>query len=293
MLTDVEKEESAPLTVAGCGRRSRGLGGLPARKVMNIWRHGIDTARITEILTDPVTLDLVQRQPIMQIAYVAADGSPRAVPLGYLLRDGKFVFFTIPSSDKVAALNHDPRIAITIDDYPPPCCLLVRGIAMLREEDGVPEEYLEASFRTMPEDQHAGFGEQVRALYDSMVRIEVTPTWVRLNDFQRTAPRAVERLVQAKHGSWTPRSSLGSTRLQPLEAYWGDFPTTVGESSPLPRRRRDLVTNQVDGLHQASADDADTGIHVRKRAPVTQLWRFARAVRGRSPLAVRRAAHHR
>ena len=41
---------------------------------------------------------------------------------------------------------------------------------------------------------------QVRALYDSMVRIVVTPTWVRLNDFQRTAPRAVERLVRAKQG---------------------------------------------------------------------------------------------
>jgi len=71
----------------------------------------------------------------------------------------------------------------------------------LREEDGVPEEYLEASFRTMPADQHAGFEQQVRALYDSMVRIEVSPTWVRLNDFQRTAPRAVERLVQAKQGA--------------------------------------------------------------------------------------------
>ena len=160
----------------------------------------MDTARITEILTDPVTLDLVERQPIMQIAYAAADGSPRAVPLGYLLREGKFLCFTIPSSDKVAALHRDPRIALTIDVYPPPCCLLVRGTAELREEDGVPDEYLEASFRTMPEGQHAGFEEQVRALYDSMVRIVVTPTWVRLNDFQRTAPRAVERLIQAKQG---------------------------------------------------------------------------------------------
>jgi hypothetical protein len=33
-----------------------------------------------------------------------------------------------------------------------------------------------------------------------MVRVVVTPTWARLNDFQRTAPRAVERLVQAKQG---------------------------------------------------------------------------------------------
>jgi nitroimidazol reductase NimA-like FMN-containing flavoprotein (pyridoxamine 5'-phosphate oxidase superfamily) len=64
----------------------------------------MDPARITEILTDTVTVDLVERQPIMQIAYAAADGSPRAVPVGYLLREGKFLFFTIPSSDKVAAL---------------------------------------------------------------------------------------------------------------------------------------------------------------------------------------------
>ena len=158
----------------------------------------MDTARIAEILTDPVTVELVERQPIMQIAYGAADGSPRAVPLGYLLREGRFVFFTIPSSDKVASLRRDPRIALTIDTSPPPCCLLVRGTVELCEEDGVPDEYLEASFRTMPKEQHAGFEEQVRALYDSMVRIVVTPTWVRLNDFQRTAPRAVERLVQAK-----------------------------------------------------------------------------------------------
>jgi hypothetical protein len=160
----------------------------------------VDASRISEILDDPVTLDLVERQPIMQIAYAAADGSPRAVPVGYLLRGGKFLFFTIPTSDKVAALHRDPRVALTVDVYPPPCCLLVRGTAELREEAGVPDEYLEASFRTMPADQHAGFEQQVRALYDSMVRVEISPTWVRLNDFQRTAPRAVERLVQAKQG---------------------------------------------------------------------------------------------
>ncbi len=160
----------------------------------------MDTAHITEILTDTVTLDLVKKQPITQIAYTATDGGPRAVPLGYLLRDGKFLFFTIPTSDKVAALHRDPRIALTIDVYPPPCCLLVRGTAELREEAGVPDEYLEASFRTMPADQHAAFADQVRALYESMVRVVVTPTWLRLNDFQRTAPRAVERLVEAKQG---------------------------------------------------------------------------------------------
>jgi hypothetical protein len=68
----------------------------------------MDTARITGILTDPVTVDLVERQPIMQIGYAAPDGSPRAVPIGYLLREGKFLAFTIPTSDKVAALRRDP-----------------------------------------------------------------------------------------------------------------------------------------------------------------------------------------
>ncbi|MBA8792956.1 hypothetical protein FHX74_000550 [Friedmanniella endophytica] len=158
----------------------------------------MEPSRITEILRDPVTRDLTDRQPIGQIAYAAADGSPRVVPLGYLLREDRFVFFTVPGSDKVAALRRDPRIALSVDTYPPPCCLLVRGTAELREEPGVPEEYLEASYRTMPAEQHAGFAAQVRSLYDSMVRITVTPTWVRLNDFQRTAPRAVERLVAAK-----------------------------------------------------------------------------------------------
>jgi hypothetical protein len=160
----------------------------------------MESARIADILADPVTLNLVEQQPICRIAYAAADGSPRAVPVGYLLREGTFLFFTVPSSDKVADLQRDPRIALTIDVYPPPCCLLVRGTAELREEEGVPDEYLEASFRTMPREQHAGFEQQVRALYDSMVRVVVTPTWVRLNDFQRTAPRAVERLVRAKQG---------------------------------------------------------------------------------------------
>src|SRR5436305_1809130 len=115
-------------------------------------RRDMDSAQIDEILTDPVTLDLVDRQPIMQIAYSAADGSPRAVPIAYLLRNGKFLCFTIPISDKVAALRHDPRIALTIDVMPPPCCLLVRGTAELLEDAGVPDEYLEASFRTMPAD---------------------------------------------------------------------------------------------------------------------------------------------
>lgn len=156
---------------------------------------------VINVLTDPVTVELVERSPLMRIAYTGVDGAPRVVPLGYLLRDEKFVFCTVTGSAKVAALRRDPRVAITIDDLSPLCCLLVRGRARVEIVDGVPQDYLDAAWRGMPPEAHEGFEQQVRALYDQMARITVTPTWARLNDFVRTAPRAVERLVAEKSGS--------------------------------------------------------------------------------------------
>jgi hypothetical protein len=158
----------------------------------------MDAEQISAILRDLVTVDLVDRVTVMRFAYNAADGSPRVVPVGYLLRDETFSFCTIPASDKVPALQRDPRVAITVDSTDPLCCLLVRGQAAVEIVPGVPDDYLEASHRGMPVEQHAGFDEQVRGLYDSMARITITPTWVRLNDFNRTAPRAVEKLIAAK-----------------------------------------------------------------------------------------------
>ena len=39
---------------------------------------------------------------------------------------------------------------------------------------------------------------EVRSLYDRMVRIVVTPTWVKLIDFETTLPSAVEELVRQR-----------------------------------------------------------------------------------------------
>ena len=157
-------------------------------------QHEIDT-----ILSDDVTHALIERSPLMRIAYTGRDGAPRVVPLGYIVRDGKFVFCTFDSAAKVAALQADPRVAITIDTaIPELCCLLVRGTVDVEIVDGVPPEYLEASFRGVPAEQHEAFEQQVRGLYDRMARITVTPTFVRLNDFQRTAPKGVERLMREK-----------------------------------------------------------------------------------------------
>jgi hypothetical protein len=161
----------------------------------------MDQHQIDATLTDPVTLALLERSPLMRIAYTGKDGAPRVVPLAYVVRDGRFVFCTAPSSAKTAALTADPRVAITIDTpHPELCCLLVRGTVTCEIVDGVPPEYLEASYRTVPTDQHEDFERQVRGLYDTMARFIVTPTFVRLNDFTRTAPKAVEQLIAAKSG---------------------------------------------------------------------------------------------
>ena len=152
-------------------------------------------------LSDPVTLELIERSPLLRVAYTGLDGAPRVVPLAYVLRDGTFVFCTAANSAKVAALRNDPRVALTIDVALPPCCLLVRGTATVEIVDGVPDEFLAASRRNVPDEAFEQFEAQVRGLYDRMARIVVTPTFARLNDFQRTAPRAVERLVAAKSAS--------------------------------------------------------------------------------------------
>jgi nitroimidazol reductase NimA-like FMN-containing flavoprotein (pyridoxamine 5'-phosphate oxidase superfamily) len=158
----------------------------------------VHTDAINAIMADSVTLDLIEKSPLLRIAYTGCDGAPRAVPLAYVVRDNQFVFCTIPSSDKVEALRADPRVAITIDVGSPPCCLLVRGTAEVEFVEGVPEEYLAASKRNVAPEGWEDFEAQVRHLYDSMARVVITPTWVRLNDFVRTAPRAVERVVAAK-----------------------------------------------------------------------------------------------
>ena len=167
------------------------LEGAPAMKI----------DAVTAVLTDPVTVEHIERTPLMRLAYTGLDGAPRVVPLAYIERNGEIVFCTIPRSAKVPALRRDPRVAITIDSGDPLCCLLLRGTAEVEIVEGVPDEYLEANRRTMPPEAHAGFEQQVRGLYDRMARVVITPHFARLNDFVRHAPKAVEQVVAEKSAS--------------------------------------------------------------------------------------------
>lgn len=155
---------------------------------------------VAQVMALPITRQLLRSEPILHLSYTARDGGPRVIPIAYAWDEGCFRMWTIPASAKVRALQADPRVAITIDILgPPPRVLLARGRATLTTVNGVPDGYLQASHRTMPPQARDGFDAQVRALYQQMVAITITPDWARLIDFETTAPAAVEKLVREQN----------------------------------------------------------------------------------------------
>jgi hypothetical protein len=148
---------------------------------------------------DPFAQQLLTSRLPARLAYIALDGTPRAIPIAFHFSGQAFVLATPDIAPKVAALQANPAVALTIDtDTQPPLALLVRGMATISFVDGVVPEYLEANRRMLPEEAWAGFEEQVTFLYDRMARIEITPTWAKMLDFQTRAPETVMKLAAAK-----------------------------------------------------------------------------------------------
>ena len=156
--------------------------------------------KITEVLNQPISQELLSRD-VTRLAYVAKDGTPRNIPIGFTWNGSEIVVCTPKNAPKLKALSENPIVALTIDtEVHPPKILLIRGRAELDFVDGIPEEYLKAnsSYEMTPE-QRVEWEAEVRSLYrDGMVRIVVTPTWAKLIDFETTLPSAVEELVRQR-----------------------------------------------------------------------------------------------
>ena len=154
---------------------------------------------ITEILNRPYSQELLARD-LTRLAYVAKDGMPRNVPIGFTWNGAQIVMCTPPNAPKLRSLSENPMVALTIDtEVHPPKILLIRGRAELDVVEGIPDEYLEASGTyQMTPDQRVEWEAGVRSLYDGMVRIVVTPTWAKLIDFETTLPSAIEELVRQR-----------------------------------------------------------------------------------------------
>lgn len=154
---------------------------------------------IAEVLNRPYSRELLARD-LARLAYVAEDGTPRAIPIAFSWTGSEIVMCTAKNAPKNPALRRNPAVALTIDtEEHPPKMLLIRGRAELELVDGVPDEFLEmnGTYKMTPE-QRVEFETEVRSLYDSMVRIVVTPTWAKLIDFETTLPSAVDELARQR-----------------------------------------------------------------------------------------------
>jgi Pyridoxamine 5'-phosphate oxidase len=154
---------------------------------------------IAEVLKKPISEEMLDRD-LARLAYVAKDGTPRVVPLAFTWNGTEVVMCTTTNAPKLASLRQNPAVALTIDtEVHPPKILLLRGEAVLDEVEGIPDEYLQMNGTyAMTAEQRVEWEAEVRSLYDRMVRIVVTPTWVKLIDFETTLPSAVEELVRQR-----------------------------------------------------------------------------------------------
>jgi Pyridoxamine 5'-phosphate oxidase len=158
-----------------------------------------EPSEVAEVLDKPISREMLDRD-LLRLAYVAKDGTPRVVPIGFTWNGSEVVMCTATNAPKLASLRRNPAVALTIDtEVHPPTLLLIRGEAVLDEVEGIPDEYLQASgtYEMTPE-QRVEWEAGVRSLYDSMVRIVVTPTWAKLIDFDETLPSPVEELVRRR-----------------------------------------------------------------------------------------------
>jgi Pyridoxamine 5'-phosphate oxidase len=158
---------------------------------------------IRAAMEDPVARRLLASANPARLAYIALDGTPRVIPVGFHWSGMTLVIGTVPGSAKVAALKANPVVALTIDTSPPawpPNVLLIRGTAEVSMVDGVFPEYVAGARKVTPAEEFPRWEEGVHALYDQMARIDVTPTWVKIHDFETRLPQAVEDLAKAKFG---------------------------------------------------------------------------------------------
>lgn len=160
----------------------------------------MQTSEIREILDHPISQELLNRD-LTRLAFIALDGTPRCIPIGFVWNGSEIVMCTTKNAFKLRALQRNPGVALTIDtEVHPPRVLLIRGQAELDPTDGIPEEYLQINDSyTMTREQRVEWEAGVKSLYvDGMVRILVAPTWAKLLDFETTLPTAVEELIRQR-----------------------------------------------------------------------------------------------
>jgi uncharacterized protein YndB with AHSA1/START domain/DNA-binding HxlR family transcriptional regulator len=147
---------------------------------------------IAEVMSRPYSRELLASRIPARLAYTGLDGDPRVVPVGYEWDGTHVTLASAVGSAKTEALRGNPKVALTIEseDFPPRV-LLLRGTARIEVVDGVPDVFFRASKRRMSDDQWPGWAAGVRALYDQMALITITPMWAKLLVAAATRPSSL------------------------------------------------------------------------------------------------------
>jgi hypothetical protein len=146
----------------------------------------MDSEDMKSELRHPGAQALLQSAPLCRLAYTGPDDLPRAIPIGFFWTGERVALYTATTAPKVRALKRRPDVALTIDtgsESGTAKALLIRGPATLEVVEGVPDEFIAAAGKSLDDEQRAAFEQQVRSVYDEMVRISIEPTWARFYDF--------------------------------------------------------------------------------------------------------------
>ena len=150
------------------------------------------------LLNDPVAQRLLQAPIPAQLAYTWTDGTPRVLPIGFHWDGHKLVMGSPPETPKMKALASNPQVALTINTFEFPYKVLyIRGRASCRVVDEIVPEYVLACQRMLGAGADAWL-EQVKAMLPAMggmARLEVTPEWVGILDFEQRFPSAIEKAM--------------------------------------------------------------------------------------------------
>jgi hypothetical protein len=178
----------AALPIVADKRRGR-VGERAGQARVDAGRRGMTDmidADIDRVLSDPIAQQLLNSRELARLAYTGADGSPRVVPIGFDAEDREIVMYSEPSTSKVKALARDPRVALTIDvGGTPSRALLLRGRAKIDIHEASIDNYLDCARRYVYASDWAGFEAGVRALYKTMARISLAPSWAKILDEKR------------------------------------------------------------------------------------------------------------
>ncbi|MCG8351463.1 MAG: PPOX class F420-dependent oxidoreductase [Chloroflexales bacterium] len=117
---------------------------------------------------------LLDRPRTGKLATVRQDGRPHVVPIWFDLDGDTLVFTTWHTSVKVANMQHDPRVAICVDEETPPFdFVLIEGVATITDDAQMLRHWAtRIASRYMGIEQAEAYGKRNSVAGELLVRVK-------------------------------------------------------------------------------------------------------------------------